>query len=108
MYSETCVRKPPLSLALMVDVERWLSYKGTCHVILLAKLHDMYLYVTGEKMEITFFPNRGSNPVCWTQSATLYRVAIKAGLYRKAVQVCYISILDDIYKADTFSTSTTT
>ena len=21
-------------------MERWLSYKGTCHVILLAKLHD--------------------------------------------------------------------
>ena len=25
-------------------MEGWLSYKGTCHVILLAKLHDMYLY----------------------------------------------------------------
>ena len=62
MYSETCVRKPPLSLALMVDVERWLSYKGTCHVILLAKVHDIYLYVTGEKMEITFFPQPGIEP----------------------------------------------
>ena len=41
-YSETCVRKP--SLTLVADVERWLSYKGTCHVILLAKLHDMYRY----------------------------------------------------------------
>ena len=30
----------------MVDVERWLSYKGTCHVILLAKLDDMYLCKT--------------------------------------------------------------
>ena len=30
----------------MVDVESWLSYKNTCHVILLAKLHDMYLYKT--------------------------------------------------------------
>ena len=30
----------------MIDVEKWLSYKGTCHVILLAKLHDMYLYKT--------------------------------------------------------------
>ena len=30
----------------MVDMERWLSYKGTCHVILLAKLHDMHLYKT--------------------------------------------------------------
>ena len=26
--------------------KRCLSYKGTCHVILLAKLHDMYLYKT--------------------------------------------------------------
>ena len=45
-YSETCVREPPLRLTSVVDVERWLSYKGTCHVILLAKLHDMYLYKT--------------------------------------------------------------
>ena len=45
-YSKTCVRQPPLKLTLVVDVERWLSYKGTCHVILLAKLHDMYLYKT--------------------------------------------------------------
>ena len=52
--------------------------------------------VTGEKMEITFFPDRGSNPVRWTQSPTLYHVAIKAGLYRKAVQVCYIPIPGDI------------
>ena len=27
-------------------MERWLSCKGTCHVILQAKLHDMYLYKT--------------------------------------------------------------
>ena len=26
--------------------KRCLSHKGTCHVILLAKLHDMYLYKT--------------------------------------------------------------
>ena len=45
-YSKTCVRQPPLKLTLVVDVERWLSYKGTCHVILLAKLHVMYLYKT--------------------------------------------------------------
>ena len=44
--SETCVREPPLRLTLVVDVESWLSYKGTCHVILLAKLHDKYLYKT--------------------------------------------------------------
>ena len=29
-----------------------MSYKGTCHVILLAKLHDMYLYKT------TTFPHQ--------------------------------------------------
>ena len=52
--------------------------------------------VTGEKMEITFFPNRGSNPVRWTQSPTLYHIAIKAGLYRKAVQVYHIHIPGDI------------
>ena len=45
-YSETCVRKPPLRLTLVVDLERWQSYKGTCHVILLAKLHDIYIYKT--------------------------------------------------------------
>ena len=36
-------KKPLLRLTLVADVER-LSYKGTCHVILLAKLHDMYLF----------------------------------------------------------------
>ena len=30
VYSKTCVRQPPLKLTLVVDVERWLSYKGTC------------------------------------------------------------------------------
>ena len=57
--------------------------------------------VTVEKMEITFFPNRGSNPVRWTQSPTLYCVAIKADLYRKAVQVYHISIPGDIYVVGT-------
>ena len=42
------------------------------------------------------FPDRGSNPVHWTQSLTLYRVAIKVGLYRRAVQVCYIPIPNDM------------
>ena len=51
MYSKTCVRQSPLKLTLVVDAER--SYKGTCHVILLAKLHDMYLYKTDN-----FFPHQ--------------------------------------------------
>ena len=46
IYSKTCVRQAPLKLTLVVDVKSWLSYKGTCHVILLAKLHDMYRYKT--------------------------------------------------------------
>ena len=39
----------------MFDVERWLSYKGTCHVILLAKLHDMYLYKTDNFFHINHY-----------------------------------------------------
>ena len=55
MYSKTCVRQPPLKLTLVVDVERRLSYKGTCHVILLAKLHDMYLYKTDNFFHINHY-----------------------------------------------------
>ena len=47
-------------------------------------------------MQLTFFPDWGSNRVHWTQSPTLYHVAKKAGLYHKAVQVWYIPIPDDI------------
>ena len=54
-YSKPCVRQPPLKLTLVVDVERWLSYKGTCHVILLAKLHDMYLYKTDTVLHINHY-----------------------------------------------------
>ena len=54
-YGKTCVRQPPLKLTLVVDVERWLSYKGTCHVILLAKLHDMYLYKTDNFFHINHY-----------------------------------------------------
>ena len=47
-YSKTCVRGPLLRLTLNSGRygKSCLSYKGTCHVILLAKLHDMYLYKT--------------------------------------------------------------
>ena len=43
-------------------------------------------------MEIIFFPDRGSNPGRLRDRPTLYRVAIKAGLYRKAVQMYHIPI----------------
>ena len=54
MYSKTCVREPPSRLTLNSGWcgKSCLSYKGTCHVILLAKLHDMYLYKT------TIFPHQ--------------------------------------------------
>ena len=44
----------------------------------------------GEKIQITFFPDRGSNSVRQIQSPALYHVAIKAGFYRKAVEVYLI------------------
>ena len=47
-------------------------------------------------MEITFFPDQGSNPGRLRDRLTLYRVDIKAGLYRKAVQVYNIPIPGDI------------
>ena len=65
-------------------------------------MHTCGLFTVGakcnrcKKMKIIFLPDRGSNPVRWTQSPTLYHVTIKAGLYRKAVQVCYIAIPGDI------------
>ena len=46
--------------------------------------------VTDEKMLNTICPGRGSNQDLLRGSQTLYRIAIKAGLYRKAVQVCII------------------
>ena len=52
--------------------------------------------VTGEKMQITLFPNLGPNPVHWTLSHTLYHVATKASLYHKEIQVYYIPIPGDI------------
>ena len=52
--SETCIREPPLRQTLNSEgwCKSWLSHKGTCHVILLAKLHDMYLY------KIATFPHQ--------------------------------------------------
>ena len=55
IYSKTCVRQTPLKLTSVVDVKRWLSYKGTCHVILQAKLHDMYLYKTDNFFHINHY-----------------------------------------------------
>ena len=53
--SETCVREPSLRLTSVVGVKRCLSYKSTCHVILLAKLHDMYLYKTDTFFHMNYY-----------------------------------------------------
>ena len=79
-YSKTCVREPPLNLTLVVDVERWLSYKGTCHVILPAKLHDMYLYKTAT------FPHQPS----------LFKVCLIGGsLTQVSLYIATTAILND-------------
>ena len=66
-YSKTCVREPPLRLTLNSGWcgKSCLSYKGTCHVILLAKLHDMCLYKT------TSFPHQPLRSI--SKVAVLYR-----------------------------------
>ena len=53
--------------------------------------------VTGEKMLNTYCPGRGSNQDLLRGSQILYRVALKAGLYRKAVQVCIIPNITTCY-----------
>ena len=67
VYSKTCVREPPSRLTLNSGWcgKSCLSYKGTCHVILLAKLHDMYLYTT------TTFPHQPLKSV--SKVAVLHR-----------------------------------
>ena len=66
-YSKTCVREPPSRLTLNSGWcgKSCLSYKGTCHVILLAKLHDMYLYKT------TTFPHQSLKSI--SKVAVLHR-----------------------------------
>ena len=58
--SETCVRKPPLKLTLVADVERWLSCKGICHVILLL-MNICNICFCGEMRKIL-----GGYPLIWS------------------------------------------
>ena len=57
-------------------------------------VNDFIFSASGESllqvknMLITFCPGRGSNKDLLRANPTLYRVAVKAGLYRKAIQVC--------------------
>ena len=89
-------------LPLQIEIRPWISrspritWNETQGVL---STHVGYLRwapnVTGEKNVNDIFPDRESNPVRCTQSPTLYHVAIKAGLYRKAIQVSYILIPGD-------------
>ena len=63
----------------MVNVESWLYFKGTCHIILLAKLHDMYLYKT------VTFPHQ-----------PLFKVILKSGFLTQ-VSLCIFSSLIYVY-----------
>ena len=59
-------------------------------------MHTWAPNITGEKMEIKHFSPTGDRTrSAGLKSPTLYHVAIKAGLYRKAVQVYYIPIPGD-------------
>ena len=58
-----------------------------------------YFVIGKEKKSKSHFPWLGSNPVRRIQSPALYHVAIKAGFYRKAVEVyhipnCYIFMIN--------------
>ena len=89
-YSKTCVRQPPLKLTLVVDVERWLSYKGTYHVILLAKLHDMYLYKTDNFFHINHYLKSVS------KVALLHRFTVLYSLCHRMKDVW--SLMDSCHK----------
>ena len=75
----------------MVDVERWLSYEGTCHVILLAKLHDMYLYKTDTFFHINHYLQSVS------KVALLHRFYCTQKLVG-AKRAGYIIAAEDIFK----------
>ena len=98
-YTYTWWQSPPSNLKF---VPEFLGVRESREMRLKEFYAHMWVIYVGrqmlqvKKMEITFFPDRGSNPVRWTQSPTLYHVAIKAGLYRKAVQVYHIPIPGDI------------
>ena len=63
------------------------------------------LFMVGAKCNMkkrkSYFPYWELNPVPWTQSPALYQVAIKAGLYHKAVQMCYTPVRGDILPLQT-------
>ena len=76
----------------MVDVKRWLSYKGTCHVILQAKLHDMYLYKTDNFFHI----NRYLKSV--SKVAVLHRFYCNQNTILYTASVIYVLHITEGYK----------
>ena len=65
-------------------------------------MHICGLFTVGAKCNRrkngnNIFPNRGANPGRLRDRPTLYHVAVKAGLYRKVVQVYHTPIPGDMY-----------
>ena len=77
--------------------DRKLPNKNDMHTragLTMFKQFDSLKLVRG-MLKNTFCPGRGCNWDLLRGSQTLYRVAIKAALYRKAVQVCRPNITTD-------------
>ena len=63
-----------------MDVEKWLSYKGACHVILpAAKLHNMYRYKTAT------FPHQ-----------PLLKVSLKDGSPTQVSKILWSEVTDQV------------
>ena len=86
---------------LQLEIRPWISrslritWNETQGVLCTRGLFTVGAKCNSWKNGNNILPDWGSNPVRTIQSLTFYRVAIKAGLYRKAVQVCYIPIPGD-------------
>ena len=76
-----------MRLTLLVDVERWLPYKGTYHVILLAKLHDMYLCKTDNFFHINHYLKSVS------KVALLHKFHCTFLLFIAQIIICHLSFL---------------
>ena len=97
------IPKPGDILPLQLEIRPWISrspritWNETKGVLC---THVGYLRwapnVTGEKMEITFFPDQGSNPGSLRDRPTLYHVTI-GSIGTKAVQLYHIPIPGDIH-----------
>ena len=76
----TFIRQPPF---------HYLSYKGTCHVILLAILHDMYLYMTAT------FPHQPSLFKACLRGGSLAQVSLYIQIVKTQISLKICSLTRD-------------